>query len=270
VNIKISEKMEFMNEWLTLFHDINVESLSVNIPGSGKVFQENRVQFKGATEYRGSNGSLRVAESKLSVDDSQLILEGGITLLGSYPFSLELEQTPVSHRTVNLLRRLFLPPEWDMTVQPQSLALHLEAYGELSHPRDARILGSLKFADVALRHREFPLPITELKGLITLDRSNIDISGITGRFGDGDISLEAHISGPRAFSPPEKISLAWTADLVIQDILMSMREHVPMPEGSLKGDLVSTGTVEFDVIHSDHYTSFSLKSLGGFVEIRDA
>jgi hypothetical protein len=269
VNLKITEKMESMDEWLTLFHEISIDSLSMNIQGVNKTFQENRIQFKGATEFRGSNKFLQVSESKLSIDDSDMILEGGITLSGSYPFSLEMEQSPISNQTMNLLRSLLLPTGWDMTFQPQSLELFLEAYGELSHLKDTRILGSLRFAEVALRHREFPLPITGLKGLVTLNRSVINISGVTGRYGDGSISLEAHVSGSGDFSPPEKISLSWTTDLLIQDILMTIGDRIPMPEGSLEGDLVSTGTLELDMIHSDEYTSFSLNSLGGFVEIRN-
>lgn len=269
VNLTITENIESMDKWLTLFHKISIDSVSMNIPGVKKTFQDNRILFTGATEFQESIKFLKVSESKLSIDDSELILEGGITLSNSYPFSFEMGQTPISPRTMNLLRGLLLPPQWDMTFQPQSLELHLEAYGDLSYLKDTRILGSLRFEEVALRHHDFPLPITGLKGLVTLDHSDINLSGVTGRYGDGDISLEAHILGSGDFSPPERISLSFTANLLIRDILMTLKDRIPLPEGNLKGDLISTGTLELDVIHSDEFTSFSLKSFGGFVEIRD-
>ncbi|MBN1899842.1 hypothetical protein JW926_00785, partial [Candidatus Sumerlaeota bacterium] len=270
VHIKIKEKMESMSDCLSLLHDISIDSLSLNAPGVNRIFHENQIQFAGITEFQGSNKFLNLDESRLLIDNSEMILEGGITLSGDYPFSLEMEQFPISPQTINIFRNLLFSTQWDMAFQPNSLALYLEAYGDLKHPKDARLLGSLKFTDVALRHKGYPFPITRLNGLVTLDRSNIVVSGVTGRFGGGDISLEAHISSSDNFSPPENISMTWTANLLIQDILMSLKEHLPIPGGTLTGNILSTGTLEMDLIHTDDFTSLSLKNLGGFVEIQNA
>ena len=269
-NLRMSDNLDVTRSLISFRHEISLDSVSLLMPGLAKPFVENQIRIMAEGEMNGGNKQLNIRTAKISLSDSEILLKGEMELAGEFPFSATMEQHPISRRTLDLLKQVILPRGWDVTLQQQSLTFLFHAAGDLVRPGDIQFHGNLRFADIALRHQDFPLPLTDLSGEISMDQSTLSLKNVRGKLGEGVLSLEGRLEGTGNFFPPEKASLSWSADFPIQNLGMMIRNKIPLDHWKLTGQVNTRGSLEMRLIARDRGTTVSLTRFDADVTVSDA
>lgn len=269
-NLRINEKIEMARPLVSFRHEMSMDSFSLHVPGVAKPFVENKIRTIAEGEMDGRNQQLKIHTAKISLSDSEIFFKGEMDMAREYQFTASLEQQPVSRRTLELLKQIVLPQGWDMTFQQQSFSFLLHATGDLFHPKDIQYNGTLRFADLALRHQDFPLPLTHVAGEIALDPSSLHLKNVRGKMGDGLLSLEGRLEGIRDFSSPERASLSWSADLTLQDLMMMVKNKIPLENLLASGRINIQGSLEMKLVTRDKTTTISLTQFDCAALVSDA
>ena len=269
-NFRINEKIETARPLVSFRHEMSMDSFSLNVPGVAKPFIENQIRVIAQGEMDGKTKQLKIHTAKISLSDSEILLKGEMDLAREYQFTASLEQCPISRRTFEILKQIILPQGWDVTLQEQSLTFTLQATGDLFHPKDIQFNATLRFADLALRHQDFPLPLTGVTGEIALDRNSLDLKNVRAKMGDGILSLEGRLEGIQDFSSPQRVSLSWKADVSLQDLMMMLKNTIPPGNLALAGRLSTQGSLETNLVTRDNLTTISLNRFDCLVTVSDA
>jgi len=135
-------------------------------------------------------GRLRLADFHLAGEGTDLVVTGGVDLLGEGPLA-------VSARGRADLRALSLVTRRLRGSGAARLAVDVS--GTRSQPR---LLGSLELDGAGLRVRGFPHGVEELKGAVRFTETVAELDGVTGSFAGGRLKIEgqAAYSGGRLTS----------------------------------------------------------------------
>jgi|GEM_PF-574014 len=253
--LKINEKISRTISGIYLDHDIIADYISIKPGNKDLILSENNISLTGKTEFNLPYKTVLFRDSHLVFEDSSLRLDGSLEYIQPYPFSFAIFQNPVSSKTVTVFKQLILPEGWDLALQENSLDLFVRASGSLDRIRKTRVIGKLGFSGVALRHQNFPLPITGLKGSLALDNSQLKLNQVSGKLGDGTFRLNSQLRGFLDPSQPIEIFALWNADLSLHDIRMMLENPFQLSEYEIAGRMHTKGSLVYLVSPTDKITS---------------
>jgi len=269
-NLRINEKIETARPLVSFRHEMSMDSFSLHVPGVAKPFVENKILVIAEGEMDQKKEQLKIHNARVSLSDSEILLKGEMDVAGEYQFTASMEQRPISRRTLEILKQIILPQGWDVTLQQQSLTFPLQATGDLFHPKDIQFNGTLRFVDLALRHQNFPLPLTGVTGELVLDRNSLDLKNVRAKMGDGIFSLNGRLEGIQDFSSPQGVSLSWKADVSLPDLAMMLKNTIPLGNLLVAGRLNTQGSLETNIVTRDNLTTISLNRFDCLVTVSDA
>jgi len=266
-NLRIESDTAISNRYLIFDSILDTDAVSLRLPGIAGAFREPslRVETHGILDF--VLGRLKLDPASIVIGDSFLNIRSETALHQDMPFNLTLEQTPISRLILERIKGLFLPPRMDMAIQRESLSLVLNAEGSLKNLQEIKIEGRVPFKNIAIRHQDFPLPLTELSGVFQINNTNASFTDVRGKFGDGKFQVSGKISGAPDISQPKSAELSWGADLSVGDIDL-MLGHAGLPEElEISGWINTTGTLEMALPQNG--VPASCKTFHALAEIRD-
>lgn len=266
-NLRIESDTTISNRYLLFDSILNSDAVSLQLPGVAGAFREPslRIEAHGIMDF--ILGRLKLDPASLVIGDSRLTVRSETALNQDLPFNLVLEQKPISRLILERMKGLFLPPRMDMAIQRESLSLVLNAEGSLKNLADIQIEGRVPFKNIALRHQDFPLPLTDLSGVFQFNNASASFTDVTGKFGDGHLHVSGKIAGVPDIRQPESAELSWRADLSVDDLDL-MLGHAGLPEElDVSGWIATTGTLEMALPKGG--APAVLKSFHALADIRD-
>ena len=266
-NLRIGNEIGHTGQIVAISHTLSTDAFSLKVPGVATPFRQEQIHLKAKATIDLATSFLNVEQAGLHLGDSNIKLNGQLGMRGDFPFSVTIEQDPISRLTLERLKNRLLPPGIDMTLQPSSLNLSMETRGTLKDLSAAQFKGRLKFASVALRHHEFPLPLTDLSGVVDIDNTNATFSGVSGKFGDGNIRINGQIHGGRNMGHPEEADLSWTANVSASDVALMLKNRLLPDNSEISGMLFTTGSLSLALTVHDGYTSAVVKNFNALVDV---
>ncbi len=268
-DLSLDEELECYPSSIRYRHTLSTGHFSLSIPGVAKSFYEDQIHLTAGGNLEIPARKLNIGRAKLLLADSRLTLAGSIVLKDNYAFSAFMEHRAIPRRVAKSLKRLILPPEVIVELQPNSLNLSMIATGKLTNLKGTQFRGVLQFSNVAVRHQGYPLPLTDLAGQIVFNNRTLAFSHISGKFGGGDVFLDGSLLGDNDVWHPEKLLLSWRAGLNATDVLTMIKQQYDLGNCFISGLLNTKGIVEMHLAKKGEITSATLVRLTGSVELND-
>ncbi|MCX6999922.1 MAG: hypothetical protein NT106_06475 [Candidatus Sumerlaeota bacterium] len=268
-NLRIGNEIHPSGQIVAVSHALSTDAFLLNVPGVAMPFRQEQIHLKASATIDLATSFLNIEQAGLQLGDSNIKFNGRLGMQGDFPFSVAIEQNPISRLTLERLKNRLLPPGIDIALQPSSLNLKMETTGTFRNLAAAQFKGQLIFASVALRHHDFPLPLTDLSGVMDIDNTNATFSGVSGKFGDGNIRLHGQIRGARDMGHPEDADLSWAADISAPDIALMLRNRLLPDNSETSGRLFTTGSLSLALTVHDGYTSATVKNFNALVDVRN-
>jgi len=266
-NLRIADEFDGKDGIAGFRHTLSTKALSLQIPGLNRIIREDSVLLEAKGVLDPGQSLVRLDFADLALSDTRCTLEGQLSWRNRMPFSATLIQRPISPRMVDHLEQFIKPMGWDISLQPGSLHLNLQTRGNLRDPGSIEYQGRLHFSDVALRHRDYPLPMTNIDGELSIDTGSVILNHATGDFGDGKITLRGEMEGPPG--NPRKILFFWNAQLTVGDILMTLRDKLSIGDWDLSGRIKAEGGAGIRIQSSEKGENAVLERFHNFVTLQD-
>ena len=243
--------------------------VSLNLQDHPKPFSETGLgmYFQGHLNPQADNFTLD--KCRIDLEDSRIWISGLAGLNGDMPFALNLHQNPVSRRALDRLKNRLLPPGVHLEIQPDSLVFDLNMEGALKSSEPPDFHGILDFKEVVLRHEDFPLPVTGLEGRLEVDNTRIMFPKISGRMGDGFISINGRVRSDQRLDEPETVRIGWDTRFSAADLLLVARRLLPLRDVSLSGRVESSGEADLVFPSTEGFTRPSLGRLAGSIRVHE-
>ena len=244
--IRFSENLEFHEREILFNNTTAFDYFRLNLPSRNIEFEEKNLRTEIKGSWDNSQQKILLNPARIKLADSSITLDGSVFLKEGVPFSLHLEQKPVSRKIFNEISQLILPEKVHITLQPDSVYLNLNAAGKMHEKENIQLKGNIDFKNLAFRHEDFPFPMVDLTGTAEFDQNTLNCADVNGRTGNGNFVVSAELKGDPDLTRLSSGVVEWTARLSAGDVFTTIRNAIGIEKWDIDGRLDSSGILHLE------------------------